>query len=665
MPNILDNDEEHQLGRLDLSSDGNEVEFIETDDSEANDLSDDEGQVVRTTGRNVRRTSSYQDGRTGRGLPSRAANLSSDSAFSKRFRRTSTAEPARHGTSTNLWTSSSHHGDVDQSVNLMDISQSNPGIASHARPGMASLRSKSLVDIFLTDEAGGDSIDNRSGKVEFNSRGQRKGRSRTCRSWVLVAAVVLLSITFVVVMPDFGWIHQSKKNAEKAPAKAATPSPTKAPTEAPTEAPTKKPKEEKEEEVIEEEEVEVGPPPPKEEAEEEKEGETVEEEAEEEVVAEEFTEGEVEVEGLNLEDVPQDDKFRAMKFFLVDLDIIDEKQLETMGSPAKQALHWISQKDPAKLPVPGFQEIETTSQEAEHAILQRYAMAVFYYSMKVASTINEVRDAGRHLQMEVDQDNFDSFDKSWLSGRSVCKWHGVVCENDDKSVTQINLPGHLLQGTIPRELLIGEAMPYLKQLDLSENDLQGSLPIVTQERDNVGSHLSVTPSTSVLEVLNLEDNLLTGSLDNLVGLTSLREIIVADNHFTGPLPMDSLGALTGLKVLRLESNALSGELPKDVHPLSHLQVLMLSGNEFSGSIPESFGSLMNLKLLYLDGNSLVGEVPTQLGQLMVLQELRLDGNEVTGSLPDEICALKDRKLTDLESDCASDKFSCDCCTECW
>lgn len=92
---------------------------------------------------------------------------------------------------------------------------------------------------------------------------------------------------------------------------------------------------------------------------------------------------------------------------------------------------------------------------------------------------------------------------------------------------------------------------------------------------------------------------------------------------------------------------------------------MLTGNWFSGSIPKSFGDLGNLRILYLDGNLIEGEVPSELGRLVVLQEFQLDGNDVTGTMPQEVCDLRDHKLSDLESDCASDQFICDCCTECW
>jgi len=68
----------------------------------------------------------------------------------------------------------------------------------------------------------------------------------------------------------------------------------------------------------------------------------------------------------------------------------------------------------------------------------------------------------------------------WCSDKKECNWYGVTCV--DGNVTNINLGGNGLTGTIPTE--IGE-LKNLALLELSDNELTGTIPIVIDKLKNV------------------------------------------------------------------------------------------------------------------------------------------------------------------------------------
>jgi Leucine Rich repeat len=136
-----------------------------------------------------------------------------------------------------------------------------------------------------------------------------------------------------------------------------------------------------------------------------------------------------------------------------------------------------------------------------------------------------------------------------LSADPICTWHGVVCNEDFESVLEVTLPHHLLQGTIPREFFDGAAMPFLTTVDLTGNQIQGGLPQVTRERETVGQQLGVEPLQTQLRVLKLGQNLITGNLNQLMGLTRLKDVDISQNQITGPLP-DSIVDLKHLGTYR-------------------------------------------------------------------------------------------------------------------
>ena len=104
-------------------------------------------------------------------------------------------------------------------------------------------------------------------------------------------------------------------------------------------------------------------------------------------------------------------------------------------------------------------------------------------------------------------------------------------------------------------------------------------------------------------------------LPELGSLSYLTELDLSGNQLSGSIPPE-LGSLSNLAHLGLSVNELSGSIPSELDSLSNLMGLYLNENELSGSIPSELGSLTGLESeLYLNSNQLSGEIPSELGSL--------------------------------------------------
>ncbi|XP_027166748.1 receptor kinase-like protein Xa21 [Coffea eugenioides] len=179
-----------------------------------------------------------------------------------------------------------------------------------------------------------------------------------------------------------------------------------------------------------------------------------------------------------------------------------------------------------------------------------------------------------------------------------------------------------------------------------------------------------------LECLVLFDNNLTNEsfsveLSFVTVLTECRyqrEISVANNPFTGVLPVSignlsssieeiyaggckmkgripkTVGNLSNVRVLGLQENPLSRSIPSTIKGLQMLQGLSIESNNVSGTIPDS---LCSLQYLYLASNRITSYVPDSLWSLKDLLGFILSSNFFTGSLPSEIGLLKVATWIDL------------------
>ena len=147
-------------------------------------------------------------------------------------------------------------------------------------------------------------------------------------------------------------------------------------------------------------------------------------------------------------------------------------------------------------------------------------------------------------------------------------------------------------------------------------------------------------------LLDLSENNLTGTLPvEWGGLSELQSLKLYFNSLSGSIPAE-LGQLPELEELWLSSNSLSGPIPAELGQLSELEELWLNNNSLSGPIPAELGQLSKLEVLVLQDNSLSGPVPAELGQLSQLRDLSLEYNSLTGQLPRSFMQLDSLRFFD-------------------
>ena len=129
-------------------------------------------------------------------------------------------------------------------------------------------------------------------------------------------------------------------------------------------------------------------------------------------------------------------------------------------------------------------------------------------------------------------------------------------------------------GTIPDFFGRDGPFPGLVFLALSSNSLEGVLP----------ASLSGSSIENLLVNGQNSNNKLNGTLVVLQNMTSLKQIWVNDNSFTGPIP--DLSQLNQLSDVNLRDNQLTGVVPPSLINLPSVQVVNLTNNHLQGPPPK-------------------------------------------------------------------------------
>ncbi|KAK4374907.1 hypothetical protein RND71_005584 [Anisodus tanguticus] len=187
------------------------------------------------------------------------------------------------------------------------------------------------------------------------------------------------------------------------------------------------------------------------------------------------------------------------------------------------------------------------------------------------------------------------------------------------NVTTLYLRDNLFSGPIP--LNICGALPNLTDLDISKNNLNGTIPLCMGDMNQ-------------LTTLGLYNNQLIGQFPYFWGkLPYLYWIDMSENRLSGKIP-GSLGSLSYLRFLRLSGNNLSGELPSSLRNCTRMISIDLSNNQLSGLIPAWLGETMrSLSILSVRNNRFSGPIPVKICSLSGLHILDLSENNLSGSIP--------------------------------
>ncbi|XP_076945738.1 receptor-like protein 7 [Bidens hawaiensis] len=267
-----------------------------------------------------------------------------------------------------------------------------------------------------------------------------------------------------------------------------------------------------------------------------------------------------------------------------------------------------------------------------------------------------------------------------------------------------------LTGVIPQSICNAT---YLKVLDMSNNQLNGSIPnclielgsslgVLNLANNSLSGRIEGTfPSSCGLNTLDLHENHLEGKIpESLVNCTMLEVLNLGKNKINDTYPC-YLSKLTNLRVLVLRSNLLHGSVicgqtQRNYWP--KLQIVDIASNYLIGEIPENWfwqwGAMMNhdiedpprmkhlsfsvlqlsdynyqdtvtvtakglelelVKILTIftsidvSNNQFSGEIPRTIGRLKELYVLNVSHNALTGSIPPSLGDLNELESLDMSS----------------
>ncbi|KAJ1285338.1 hypothetical protein BS78_03G271900 [Paspalum vaginatum] len=155
-------------------------------------------------------------------------------------------------------------------------------------------------------------------------------------------------------------------------------------------------------------------------------------------------------------------------------------------------------------------------------------------------------------------------------------------------LAEMTLQSNQLTGNLPATM-----PPSLGMLHIGNNRFGGNLPATASvlqefsaENNNFAGAIpaSLGDGMPQLLTLNLSGNQLSGSIPSSVAkLVKLTQMDMSGNQLTGEIPAE-LGAMPVLSILDLSSNKLSGAIPPALANPT-LTSLNLSSNQFSGQVP--------------------------------------------------------------------------------
>ncbi|GLT99569.1 hypothetical protein SLE2022_170020 [Rubroshorea leprosula] len=226
-----------------------------------------------------------------------------------------------------------------------------------------------------------------------------------------------------------------------------------------------------------------------------------------------------------------------------------------------------------------------------------------------------------------------------------------------RDLSELDLSFNNFLGEVPKELLVG--CRGLQQLILSHNKLGGEIfsfefnfsNLMLLELSNnefIGSLSNVKIET--LAIFDVSNNNMTGPIPTWINTVSWK-ISLRNNSFEGQFPCQQL--MSPLLFLDLSQNFLYGPLPTCID-FTTIWEIHLEGNKFTGLLQEFLqNSPTSLFVLNLKDNSLSGFIPDLNGTFLNLKHLLLGKNCLKGLIPETLCLLKNMIIMDFSSNSLS------------
>lgn len=375
--------------------------------------------------------------------------------------------------------------------------------------------------------------------------------------------------------------------------------------------------------------------------------------------------------GTSTDANPSQSRMDSVKSVILQNDVTSEATLKDETSNAHYALQWISEVDPAQVePLVNYHD--------NTELLQRYALAVLYYSTHPTANANE------HSQGIAMSDSSSSYSSKEEAGKlppisdTEIKEEVLATTATSTSaptaapqIQLLDVKPEPQQEPEPKEQMPQEVhLSGHEEAQQSDKNETAATHLSLAERDGetvaaVVAHVSRhdrdgESSNGFVEVKverhnaervrsrNLgggwlvEDKWMTAShVCDWYGIECeksgphqvVTSVKLESNGLRGNLPSE-LQALSKLVVFNVSSNELNGQLPATLwKTLPSIEVFAVSQNQFSGSIYSSIDHLSNLQDLDLSSNALTGKIPSEMAKLGQLKSIRLENNVLKGPIP--------------------------------
>ncbi|KAK1550937.1 hypothetical protein Q3G72_027274 [Acer saccharum] len=216
-----------------------------------------------------------------------------------------------------------------------------------------------------------------------------------------------------------------------------------------------------------------------------------------------------------------------------------------------------------------------------------------------------------------------------------------------------------LEGTLPDQGGLCE-LKHLQLLDLSYNDIRGSLPrcfgnltslqLLDLSSNQFSGNISPLRALTSIQELALSSNQFSGNISPLSALTSIEELYLSDNHFQFPISLEPFFNHSKLKSFVGSNNQIYADTAEShfsITPKFQLNSLSLSSCRDCVTFPKFLYHQHDLNYVDLSHNNLTGEFPNWLlDNNTNLVQLDLVNNSFTGPL--HLPTLSHWNLTSLD-----------------
>ena len=213
-----------------------------------------------------------------------------------------------------------------------------------------------------------------------------------------------------------------------------------------------------------------------------------------------------------------------------------------------------------------------------------------------------------------------------------CDWQGISCISPETasrrlqaqyepSVEQIDLADNNLQGSVPLSLLL--LLPNIRSIRLNGNNVDYT-KIAQQEKDTLGVVLDITNVTvlsnvqtldlSQTSIMDLNRIFTTGNGSTIIHTPRLTDFFASQGQIRGPFP-SFLMDTSSLQRLELDHNSLTGTLPRTLGNLQNLNYLNIAENSLDGTLPNTVNHLGKLRYLLAEKNAFTGTIPLGLSSV--------------------------------------------------